>query len=178
MSLDYAILGFLKNSPKTGYDLQKKIEKSINHFWTSTQSQIYRTLNRMEEDKLIVSEIHYQAEKPNKKVYSITEKGNDALIAWLSSPITIPNHRNPFLVQLFFSGSIDKETIKSNLLHYKEELHQRLEFLKSDETKKLVEYATGKIELFLYRSILTNGINVLEAEIDWVDTSVQEIDTM
>ena len=120
MSLEFTILGFLNKGPKTGYELQKKIEKSINHFWTSTQSQIYRTLNKLAEDALIVSEIHYQDEKPNKKVYTITERGKDELIRWLSSPINIPNHRNPFLVQLFFSGdNIDIKTIKSNLIHYK-----------------------------------------------------------
>jgi len=178
MSLEFILFGFLKKGPTTGYELQKKIEKSINHFWTSSQSQIYRTLNKMEEDALIVSEIHYQDEKPNKKVYSITKKGNDELIKWLSSPIDIPNHRNPFLVQLFFSGSIDKKTIKSNLLYYKKEMERRLHFLISNEAKQMVEFATSKIEHFIYRSLLNNGINVLQAEIDWVDKTLHEIEIL
>ena len=33
MVLDFVLLGFLEGGPKTGYDLQKKVEKSINHFW-------------------------------------------------------------------------------------------------------------------------------------------------
>jgi PadR family transcriptional regulator, regulatory protein AphA len=178
MSLDFAILGFLKKSPATGYELQKKIEKSINHFWTSTQSQIYRTLNRMEEEALIISEIHYQDEKPNKKVYSITKEGNDELIKWLSTPITIPSHRNPFLVQLFFSGNINKKTIKSNLLHYKKEMEQRLHFLNSDEAKQMVESAGKKIDHFIYQSLVDNGISVLQSEIDWADKLLNKIETL
>ena len=179
MSLEFTILGFLNKGPKTGYELQKKIEKSINHFWTSTQSQIYRTLNKLAEDALIVSEIHYQDEKPNKKVYTITERGKDELIRWLSSPINIPNHRNPFLVQLFFSGdNIDKETIKSNLHHYKKEMERRLFFLKSNEAKLMVESANSKIEYLIYQSLINNGICLLQSEINWVDESLQKIEAL
>ena len=176
MSLEFALLGFLKRGSKTGYELQKKIEKSINHFWKSTQSQIYRTLNRMEENALIVSEIHYQDEKPNKKVYSITGKGEKELIKWLSSPIAIPNHRNPFLVQLFFSENIDSKTIKSNLLHYKKEMEQRLHFLKSDEVQQMTESKANKIEHFIYQALVNNGICILRGEIDWVDATLHEVE--
>jgi len=176
MTLELALLGFLKKGSKTGYELQKKIDKSINHFWTSTQSQIYRTLSKMEEDALIVSEIHYQNEKPNKKVYSITCKGQEELIRWLSSPINIPSHRNPFLVQLFFSDSIDIKTIKSNLIHYKNEMEQRLHFLKSNEATQMVESAANKTEHFIYRSLVNNGISVLQSEIDWANNSLIEIE--
>jgi PadR family transcriptional regulator AphA len=178
MSLDFALLGFLKKGPATGYELQKKIEKSINHFWTSTQSQIYRTLNTMEENALIVSEIHYQDEKPNKKVYSITKKGKEALVEWLSSPINIPNHRNPFLIQFFFSGSINKKMIKSNLLHYKNEMKQRLLFLKSDEAKQMAESAGNKLENFIYLSLINNGISVLQSEIHWADKTMNDIEAL
>lgn len=178
MSLELVLLGFLKKGSKTGYELQKKIEKSVNHFWTSTQSQIYRTLKRMEYDAFIESEIHYQEEKPNKKVYSITGKGKKELIKRLSSPIDLPNHRNPFLVQLFFSESIDKKTITSNLHHYKKEMEQRLNYLKSNEAKQMVESADSKTEHFIYQSILNNGLNILQSEIDWVDTTLRELEVL
>ncbi len=178
MVLEFALLGFLKRGPKSGYELQKKIEKSINHFWSSTQSQIYRTLNRMEEDAWIVSEIHYQDEKPNKKVYSLAAKGKKELITWLSSPVAIPNHRNPFLVQLFFSESIDKKTITSNLLYYKKEMRQRLQFLTSEEATRMIESAGKKSERFIYQSLVNNGIRVLRSEIDWVDDTLREIELL
>lgn len=177
MSLDYALLGFLNRRPRTGYELQKKIEKTINHFWTSTQSQIYRTLNRMEEDAMIVSKIQYQEDKPNKKIYSITGKGRAALITWLSSPIPIPSHRNPFLVQLFFSGSVDKETIKANLLHYKREMELRLDFLNSREIISMAESEGSDLEQVIYRALIGNGLFVLRGEIDWVDATLREIET-
>ncbi len=178
MSLEYALLGFLNTGPKTGYELQGKIKKSINHFWPSTQSQIYRTLSKMEEDALITSEIHYQAEKPNKKVYSITSKGKGSLVKWLCAPINIPSHRNPFLVQLFFSGEIEKEAIKSNLLHYKKEMEKRLSFLKSNEVEKMAALAGSKKERLLFTALIDNGICVLQSEINWVDSTLNKFEDL
>ena len=47
MSLEYAILGFLKDHPSSGYDLKKIFDISVRHFWPADQSQIYRTLAQM-----------------------------------------------------------------------------------------------------------------------------------
>lgn len=173
MSLKHTILGFLKKSPKTGYDIQKKIEASISHFWPSTQSQIYRTLSEMTVDGMILPEIHYQEEKPNKKVYSLTDKGNEELLRWLSTPIDIPNHRNQLLVQLFFSESIAIDTIISNLRHYKAVIEKRLSFLTSQEAKDMMDLSDSAIEKTLFTIISQNGIRLLQNEIEWADESIE-----
>lgn len=175
MSLEFAILGFLHRNPKTGYELQKIIESSINHFWKSTQSQIYRTLSKMEENGSVVSEFHYQDERPNKKIFTITSKGEKELIQWLSTPIDLPSHRNPFLVQLFFSDNVETKKIISNLLHYKEELEERLIFLKSKKVQNLVSSGKSKTERVIYKALVNNGISVLQSEIDWASATIQEI---
>ncbi len=176
MSLKHTILGFLKNGPKTGYDLQKKIESTISHFWPSTQSQIYRTLGDMSNDSLIVSQIEYQDNKPNKKMYSITEKGNDELIRWLSSPLEIPGHRNQFLVQLFFSRNIDRETVIENLINYSAQMEKRLDFLTCDETNSRVVNEGNEIQKALYEIIRDNGIRLLQNEISWANASIQRLE--
>ena len=175
MSLKHTILGFLNNSPKTGYDLQKKIKITISHFWPSTQSQIYRTLNEMSDDKLISSKLEYQDEKPNKKIYSITDKGYEELLNWLKSPLNIPAHRNQFLVQLFFSKNIDKDYVIANLNHYKDELEKKLKFLKSKEVTGMVKMTDKDIEKVLFDVILNNGLKVLECEIGWAEESIDKI---
>ena len=51
MSLKHAILGLLTIQPMTGYELKHEaFDTSIAHFWQADQSQIYRTLDRMESD--------------------------------------------------------------------------------------------------------------------------------
>jgi PadR family transcriptional regulator AphA len=178
MSLKHTILGFLKNDPKTGYDLQKKIEKTISHFWPSTQSQIYRTLNEMAKESLIASEIEYQEEKPNKKLYSITGKGEKELVRWLSQPHDIPSHRNQLLVQLFFSGNVGQKVIISNLKHYKAEMENRLNYLNSSEVAAMINLADKAKEKTLFDIIRNNGIQVLQAEIDWTDESIRLLESV
>lgn len=78
MSLTYGILGFLSYGSMTGYDLAKAFGCSVNFFWNAQTSQIYRELGRMEGEGLVASELVLQTQRPNKKLYSITEKGRES----------------------------------------------------------------------------------------------------
>jgi PadR family transcriptional regulator, phenolic acid-responsive transcriptional regulator len=169
MSLKHTILGFLNHQDYSGYDLQKKIENTINHFWPSTQSQVYRTLKELVDDGHIFMQIIYQDNKPNKKKYSIREEGKRELDQWLKTQMAIPNHRNQFLVQLFFSDSLDNTTIISNLKHYKSTLQKRLSFLTGEQVDKNIKGSHNDKKKILVRLTVQNGIWALENEIRWVE---------
>lgn len=175
MSLKHAILGFLNHNDLSGYDLQKKIEKTINHFWTSTQSQVYRTLKELIDSKLVEMQMVYQDGKPNRKNYSITQKGKDELLNWLTSHINIPNHRNQFLVQFFFSDSINSQSIVGNLKHYKMVMQERLSFLKSNMLKRNIINEHDKKKQKIFDLIAENGIRALENEIGWIDYAMDKV---
>lgn len=175
MSLKHAILGFLSITPKTGYEIQKKIDFTIQHFWPTTQSQIYRTLKELEEGQLIACEIQYQREKPNKKIYSLTGKGSQELTCWLAEPHKASPHRNQFLVQLFFSKDVPPETILSNFAYYRQELETSLQFLKFGDAQKRIELGQTAQEKLLFQIIVENGICLLESEIGWVDAAVARL---
>jgi DNA-binding PadR family transcriptional regulator len=107
MSLRYAILGILNVMPMTGYDLKHQaFDVSVRHFWPADQSQIYRTLNKLAEEKLVTVTVEAQAERPDRKVYAITKDGQVALTAWLQSDQAVPTLRDPLLVQLFFGQEL------------------------------------------------------------------------
>jgi PadR family transcriptional regulator, regulatory protein AphA len=107
MSLPHAILGFLQTRPMTGYDLKTIcFDGSVAHFWPADQSQIYRTLDTLTEKGWVESELEVQTDRPNRKIYSITAGGRAELSHWLQTQQDLPVHREPFLVQLFFSGQL------------------------------------------------------------------------
>lgn len=174
MSLKHTILGFLNNQELSGYDLQKKIDNTINHFWPSTQSQIYRTLKELVNDNHVEMQIIYQDDKPNKKLYKITGYGQNELNEWLTSNLDLPNHRNQFLVQFFFSNSLDEKSIIKNLEYYKSVMETRLEFLKSNEVNNRVNVANKKKQKII-NLIIQNGIMAIENEIKWIDYSIKQI---
>jgi len=106
MSLDHAILGFLQYGPLSGYDLKAAFDSSVRHFWPADQSQIYRVLSRLAESNLTGVEVVEQEEKPDKKVYHITEEGRKELHRWLTTPLPEKGEHVAELVQVFFAGSL------------------------------------------------------------------------
>jgi DNA-binding PadR family transcriptional regulator len=48
--------------------------------------QVYTTLERLSRDGLVAHEVVSQAERPDKKVYALTEGGRKLLKEWLASP--------------------------------------------------------------------------------------------
>jgi hypothetical protein len=53
MALPHAILGFLDYGPMSGYDLKKFFDQSVAHFWSATQSHIYKALENLEQTGLV-----------------------------------------------------------------------------------------------------------------------------
>ena len=56
----------------------------IGFYWHARYSQIYPELAKLE--------VVAQHDLPAKKVYTITEKGREALKEWVTTPNTLPSH--------------------------------------------------------------------------------------
>ncbi len=75
-SLDLALLGLIAEVPGvSGYDIMKIFDLSMAHYWHAHPTQIYPTLDRMEEFGLIKRRNVVQRNRPNKRLYTITLVG-------------------------------------------------------------------------------------------------------
>jgi DNA-binding PadR family transcriptional regulator len=101
MALSHAILALLIDNPYSGYDLAKDFDQSVNFFWKATHQQIYRELNKLEEQKFVEVETIAQAGRPDKKVYHITKTGESFLIEWLLQPCEVMPIKEDLLVKLW-----------------------------------------------------------------------------
>jgi len=81
--LGYAILGLLARESLSGYDLRNRMRDRVGFFWEARHSQIYPELARLEEGRLVTHRVVEQQDRPDKKVYTITEAGIEALEEWL-----------------------------------------------------------------------------------------------
>lgn len=131
MSLKYGVLGLLKFGPQTGYDINAYFQHSLSFFWKAQTSQIYRELNKLESEGLATSDIVVQYDKPNRKVYKITEAGNSEFNEWLETGEDKDDIRETFLMKMFFSGFRDKKKSIEALENYIEFLNQELEEISS-----------------------------------------------
>ena len=104
MSLDHAILGFLRYGPLSGYDLKERFDLSVQHFWPADQSQIYRILAKLDQQGYTRVKVVEQENRPDRKVYTITKAGREELHRWLTTPLEMDRGRSASLVQVFFSG--------------------------------------------------------------------------
>ena len=135
--LKYILLGFLNFQSYTGYDLHQRMEKSTSHFWHAKLSQIYTTLKKLEADGLVTSKMQAQADRPDKRIYHITQDGQYALVNWLAQPQTdIEQIKSKAMLRLFFGGMNDLEAVLTEL-KYKKARHEQ----------KLADYRTVSIEV-------------------------------
>jgi DNA-binding PadR family transcriptional regulator len=100
MSLRYALLGIISKKPVTGYDVVTIFKQKMIYFWSSTHSQIYKELHKMENDNLIAHKLVIQGTLPNKKVYSLTDTGKKDLIRWaIEEPLKPAKIKDEFLIK-------------------------------------------------------------------------------
>lgn len=98
----YAILGMLTLGPRTGYDIRQEIGTSVRHFWSESYGQVYPTLHELEREGLVTVAAESSDGGRERKVYSLTDAGWDALRAWLVRPVAPQPSRNELLLKLYF----------------------------------------------------------------------------
>ena len=176
MSLRYGILGMLSKWEATGYDIKKEFDEVMSVFWHSHLSQIYPELNKLEEKEWVKSRIVKQTDKPDKKVYSITENGKEALVRWLMKPPEAPKVKDPFLMQTFFKDNVPvNEAIFHLQVHVKqrEERLDKIKYLLESRWKDIKQRDVMKPRIVLSFAVLKRGLESEMNYIKWCEETVQ-----
>lgn len=175
MSLKFALLGLISKKPQTGYELYGTFKEKMIYFWSSTHSQIYSELNKMEKDEWVVSDYVYQEGSPNKKLYTITRIGEEKLLNWLlqekSKPAKI---KDEFLLRASAFHLLSKEDIigllDSIIEREKQVLEGTLQWQKenrsneTDPVESLGDYVTAEY-----------GVMYARMYIDWCEKVKDEV---
>ena len=178
MPLEHAILGFLTYQPLSGYDLKKFFDESVRHFWSTTQSQIYRTLARMAETGWVDMKHIEQDDRPDRKVYHITDTGQDELLKWLTTPLNQSATRNLWLAQVFFSHPLSDEKILALFEQHADMLRQKLDLFHNgvqELVERRFEEIGSKRSRRLWQFTLDYGIAHLEWELQWVENALKDL---
>jgi PadR family transcriptional regulator, regulatory protein AphA len=177
MSLEYAILGFLNYHPYTGYDLKKIFDSSVRHFWPADQSQIYRTLTRLTEEGYAGMEKVPQADRPDRKVYHITDTGRAELMKWLAGPPPMDPTRSPALIQVFFAGQLPDEDVLAKFEMVVQVMRQVLAQYDQvpgqlEEHARLVD---SPREQFFWLLTLDLGLRTMRANLEWAESVIERL---
>ncbi len=177
MSLKHAILVLLEAEEGSGYDLLKRFQAHLGFFWNASHQQIYLELKKMHASELIRFQTEHQAGKPNKKTYSITELGRDALIDWIQSHGKPNKVNDALLVKLYAGSLVEPETLMTELQLHKKNQTKILETFKQLEQEYLNLAETDKQPYRLPYLTLRRGIIEKEGWLQWADEVETELRT-
>lgn len=178
MSLKHALLGFINYGPMTGYELKKFFDTSVAHFWNAELSQIYPALKAMESEGLVEMKVEVQEDRPNRKVYSITEEGRRELLDWLTRPAEREQVREPLLIKVFFGSSLSKEQLLAVLRAAVAEARPMIAYLEHAHTfvDKFVESIGLEHEALFWQLTIDAGLKIHKAELEWTEEAIDKVE--
>lgn len=177
MSLEYAILGFLNYRPLSGYDLKKIFDTSVRHFWPADQSQIYRTLNRLTERGWADMKKVEQENRPDRKEFSITDEGRQALQRWLVAPLPFDDNRSAPLIQVFFAGQLTDDEVLEMFERVADEIRAGMAMYDAipQNIEAYADYTQSPREFFFWMLTLDIGKHTARANLEWLEGMIERI---
>ena len=165
MSVRNALLGLLAQRPRHGYELRATFEAVVGDgSWELKPSQVYTTLERLEEGGLIQRESDLgEGDEPDRRIYRLTPEGERVLQEWFASGVPAGHQRDEFYIKLMValaSGQADPtrviQTQRSYLFH---ELHD------ATAQRDTLDPGSALAQILL----LDKAIMHLEADLRWLD---------
>lgn len=178
MSLQHLILGILNYAPISGYDLNKAFQVSVQHFWDTDQSQIYRALYKLHDLGLVTVEVVEQDNAPDKKIYGLTDAGRTELRRWLASPEAMPSLHEGWLGQLFFAHELNAEGAVRVLQERIAELEQTLRRYDAVPAKA-AQYAdryNAHADAPFWLLTLDYGLQKMRFELEWAMSALEALE--
>jgi DNA-binding PadR family transcriptional regulator len=168
------LLGLLTIEPMSGYDLGQNIRTSVGYMWNESYGQIYPNLKKLAVEGLVTAKRERQEDKPDKRVYSITQQGRDHLAAWLKVAPQPEIPRNELLLKLFFGAQISPEI---SIQHVERMVERERVFLREfkrielEEISKSAQYPDAPY----WKMAARFGQLELEAHQRWGEETLDEL---
>jgi PadR family transcriptional regulator AphA len=176
MALKYALLSCLNESQATGYELTQTLRERMGNVWNASHQQTYQELARLLEQRLVTFETFPQSDKPDRKVYDITEHGRNDLANWVNEPSERPRVRDPLLLKMF-AGEFWKEAnlreeIGVHRIHWQVELDRYLAI----EERFFSAPSRLPLHYRLQHLALRRGIDVNRSWLAWSEALLAVVD--
>lgn len=170
MSLKFALLGLLAESPKYGYEIKRRFEGALGNVWSVSYGQLYPTLRRLSEQGWVTKKTEPGKKAAEKNIYSITEKGRKKLDEWLLKPLRSTYRvKDEFTLRFLFFNKLSPD----NVLDYLKG-QQKKTVLQKESFQRTLVSLRDEIDFFM-QAIIRKGIIHLEAENQWLEEVMDDI---
>ena len=172
----FAILRMLSFAPMSGYELKQYADKSIGHFyWSPAKSQIYAELRRLRDAGLASEEHVEQENRPDKRVYAITEAGRAKLADWINNAEFEQDvFKSTLMLRLFFGKAGSPESLLRLLRENLELVNQHLSELEAMERECLD--AGDDYDATYSLITIRAGLHLHRATVEWSHESIKSLE--
>lgn len=175
--LSFGLLSFLSTEPLTGYDLMLR----LNQIWNTTHSAIYPLLSELEEKNYVSYTLIEQTGKPDKKLYSITSQGVDALKKWITSTTDAAVVKDEMMLKLYCIQVLDKETLETLLTELENRCEKdidrytkALDRLKNSVNGSIMSFNSPKMGTFILLQKRIAETKLINKWCSWIRSLYQE----
>ncbi|HHT36168.1 MAG TPA: helix-turn-helix transcriptional regulator [Firmicutes bacterium] len=165
MAVKHLFLALLTQNELHGYELKNGFEALSGGRWPLNFGQVYQTLNRLERDGYIESYEVAQTEKPDKKVYRVTEAGRKHLWEWLQTEDNWNLFFDELALRILAFDIIDYQEALAILRAYRSFILRVI--------KSLTQMRDQTPENSPMAVLLERNIYRAEADLKWVTTMIE-----
>lgn len=156
------LLALLAREAAHGYQLRARLALALGPLAGAlNEGQVYVTLGRLEKSGLVSAERVGQVDRPDRKVYALTEAGRERVRAWLADtswPKPVPAEFHLKLVAAAAAGLTDPVRLVDA------QRHELLSGLREAQRAALAEPAKSVAGLLLEGVVLR-----LQADLRWLE---------
>ena len=162
-----ALLGFLMDRPRHGYELHQEFSRELGQVWRVGLSQLYAQIRQLEEAGLVTVRTEPQPNRPPRKVYHPTPAGREAFLDWVHRPTPHLRHiRLEFLAHLYFFRRLALPDLDRLVAEQKALYCARVESL---------AHAAAETDDDFLRLVLEFRQGQFEAVIHWLDRCLETL---
>lgn len=160
MDVGTLCLGALDLGDATGYEIKKMFESGLfSHFLDASFGSIYPALTKLTEEGKLTCTSLQQERRPDKKVYSITPAGREALKSRLMRPIGGDRFKSEFLFAMLFADVLPPARIEALLANHVADLRGELSNIQERDDKPL---SNGQ------KFVMQYGEAIMEASLKYI----------
>jgi PadR family transcriptional regulator AphA len=162
-------LGLLTRQPMSGYDIKRFFESLSWLIDVPSLGSLYPSLHALLRDGLVTVEVVANQDRPSRKIYSITEAGEEALRTWLNQPSGSNASLKKFVMRLALAGQLSQVGLLAHL-------EQRRAHVAAQ--KVTLEQAIGAedgVTDLGERLMLDYGLSLAAAELAWLDSTLNRL---
>jgi PadR family transcriptional regulator, regulatory protein AphA len=172
----YAVLAQVAVHSWSTYELAQQRVRYFRYVWPRAESAIYREVKRLSSMGLLDGKKDYVGKRA-RTVYSITDKGREALREWLPTPVSPFAMDFEAMIRLFVAPLGTKEQIVTTLSQVRDDARQMLRFGGEVKQEFLEGIAVTQDQVYIRALAVDFFISLINTVHEWAERTLEEIES-